>query len=232
MLVKKTNDRHRGQNIADARFDKERMMSAEIDGLGDSIYALLNNARAGNAGSRSDLLAHLIQYMRIVANSSVGNEFQAKFGESDIVQQSIAVAMEKFDDFKGSSAGELYAWVGQILKNELRQNQRALRSKKRDLYRERSIEPQEDSVAKKIPIHDPHLTPASDAIRCENERRLEVAMQMLSDEHGQVIRLRNWQKLSFKEIGRRMNRTENAATKLWYRALIQLRQQLEVSNDD
>ena len=56
---------------------------------------------------------------------------------------------------------------------------------------------------------------------------MRAALQGLSDEHRQVLRLRNWDGLSFAEIGGRLNRSEDAARKLWSRAVEKLQAKLD-----
>jgi DNA-directed RNA polymerase specialized sigma24 family protein len=53
-------------------------------------------------------------------------------------------------------------------------------------------------------------------------------MASLSAEHQEVLQLRNWQKCSFVEIGQHMNRSEEAARKLWARAVFQLKLAMQV----
>lgn len=206
------------------------MADKERSELGDSICTLIDHAKNGCEHSREQLLEELRSYLSLVAKSRMDATFQAKFGESDIVQQSMLVAVEKFDQFRGRSEQELRGWVNQILKNELRQNQRALRSEKRDMFRERSIRPANSNDSTSPPptqLFDRELTPGTEALKKEGSEKVIAAMAQLVEEHRTVIQLRNWDKMSFPEIGKIMNRSPNAVTKLWYRALIQLRSLLE-----
>lgn len=204
--------------------------ASQLGELGDSICTLVGNARSGCNDSRNELMQQLRNYMRIVAASRMNSKFQSKFGESDVVQQSIAIAIEKFSDFRGGSEKELFAWVSQILRNEMLQQQRALMSGKRNLLREKPIEGENHSSTLRFGLADSQHTPQTNAIREEQVQSIESAIQKLPEDHQTVIRLRNLQQLSFSEIGLQMNRSENAATKLWYRALVQLRQALEKDN--
>lgn len=201
--------------------------------LADSICLLVQSAREGCLKSQAKVMEQLGKYMAVIAAQKMNTAFQAKFGESDVVQQSIAVAIGKLDDFRGTSQGELFAWVRSIIHTQFLQNQRALLADKRNLFRERSIEPA--SSVRTLPgIADRFATPGTHAIRLEYAAAVEKALNQLSEEHQTVIRLRNWDQLSFPEIADRMNRSPNAVTKLWYRALIDLRKHfgpLEDSND-
>jgi RNA polymerase sigma factor (sigma-70 family) len=56
----------------------------------------------------------------------------------------------------------------------------------------------------------------------ERALAVQTALEKLPAELRQVIRLRNWEKLQFREIGERMNVSTSSAAKLWYKALVEL----------
>ena len=123
------------------------------------------------------------------------------------------------------------AWLHQILTNEVRQVRRAFRADKRNWQRERpGITVDSQHEVRAIDLADSLPTPGTEALVNEQSVRIRAAMQRLSDDHRTVIRLRNWQRLSFSEIAQQMNRSENAVTKLWFRALVRLEEELE-NND-
>jgi RNA polymerase sigma factor (sigma-70 family) len=66
----------------------------------------------------------------------------------------------------------------------------------------------------------------------EEQMRLEAALRQLSPRHEQVIRLRNEPKLSFAEVGIALSCSEDAAQKLWTRAIKQLTQKLDSDERD
>jgi len=218
-----------GDVILDAGQNEER------SAIGDSVCGLIRQTRNGAVDAREQLLTQLRSYVALVAGNRTTPGLQAKLGNSDLVQESMAIAVEKFDQFEGSSEAELFAWVKTILENEVRQAKRAFRSEKRDIFRERSLDQQRSghlsSTNLPLEIPDKDLTPRTVALQNENQDQIQRAIQNLNDEYRLVIELRNWNGLSFAEIGERMNRTENAATKLWYRALIALRKTMEQNCD-
>jgi len=65
----------------------------------------------------------------------------------------------------------------------------------------------------------------------ENRSRLASALDRLPVEYRQVIEIRSIQRQSFTEVGDRMGRSEDAAGKLWYRAIEKLRNELTSSED-
>ena len=54
----------------------------------------------------------------------------------------------------------------------------------------------------------------------------------MPSDYRDVIVLRNLQKLSFEEIGQRMERSSGAVRMLWLRAIKQLREQMNAPPDD
>ena len=106
-------------------------------------------------------------------------------GNSDLVQESMAIAVEKFDQFEGGSEAELFAWVKTILENQIRQARRAYRSEKRDVFRERSLNQrqsgQDSSVQHPLEIADRELTPLNPgAYKTKIRIELQNAMQKLT----------------------------------------------------
>jgi RNA polymerase sigma-70 factor (ECF subfamily) len=69
---------------------------------------------------------------------------QSKIDASDIVQQTMLDAFAKRDQFRGSTDGELLAWLRQILKNNLADALRDHGRDKRDVWREQPLDLQID----------------------------------------------------------------------------------------
>ena len=196
------------------------------------MTVLLPAAQRGSESARNELFKQLQSYLAWVSHREFDARLQNKLGESDIVQQSYVRAIERFDDFKGTDPHQLMAWLREIMTNEMKQARRALTSEKRDWRRERATtgldsqgQPATFDFADSLP------TPGTQALANEQSAAVVAAMQRLSEDHRQVIELRNWQRLSFAEIATKLNRSENAVTKLWFRALVRLQDELESQNE-
>ena len=61
----------------------------------------------------------------------------------------------------------------------------------------------------------------------ERVKLFHEILKELSPEHAEIIRLRNLEQLPFKVIGERMERSEDAANKLWYRAMVKFEEKLK-----
>lgn len=182
--------------------------------------SLIAAARSGDEQALSDLIQECRNYLLLVANQDLHSEVQAKLGASDLVQETMLSAHRDFERFQGATKGEFLAWVRGILKNDLREAHRHFRGvDKRKVDRE---SPLDDSRQIGEGIRDHAITPGTNALKKEQAVHLNQAMETLSAEHRTVLKLRNWQQLSFAEIGKQMNRSEDAARKLWARAVVQL----------
>ena len=70
-------------------------------------------------------------------------------------------------------------------------------------------------------------TPDHSAIRREDAAMLAGVLTRVPDDYQTVLRLRYWDGLTFPEIAIRIGRSEEAARKLWYRALARLTEELQ-----
>ena len=142
------------------------------------------------------------------ANAELGADLRAKIAPSDLVQETYAEAGRDFDSFLGQQTEELRAWLRRILLNNLSNAARSYRnSDKRDITRERAFD---SEVC--LPAHDE--TPSREIARDELFIALRASVQGLPEEYRMVIEWRNYSRLSFEEIGQRMNRSADAARKV------------------
>ena len=99
-------------------------------------------------------------------------------------------------------------------------NQRRFTTLKRNTRKETKLDRPD---APQRAVVDPQLTPQSQALQQEKSRSIQNGLNQLSTEQRKVIELRNFQHLSFAEIGKQMGRTEDAARKFWARAIESLK---------
>jgi RNA polymerase sigma-70 factor (ECF subfamily) len=197
---------------------------AELTPNLDQTFASRSGAAlAGDREARLEILHTCRDYLLFVANEELDARLQVKYAPSDIVQNALAKAVENFDGFEGNNEKALLAWLRQILKNEIIDVRRALHAEKRDVRRENAADTDPNLAEFRLGVVDPDQTPGTQAALTEDIGRLQQALEQLSPDYEDVIRMRNWERLSFAEIGQRMGRSEDAAKKLWGRALIKLR---------
>jgi RNA polymerase sigma-70 factor (ECF subfamily) len=189
--------------------------------------ARIEAARSGSDSAIAEILESCRHYLLQAANRRLSPEVQGKLGGSDLVQETMLQAQQRFDRFQGLTQVELLAWTGKILENKLAHEWRRYQGTlKRAAAREVPLNGGDPDQVFGLAVAGDDATPSAVAIAQEEAEKLNKLIQLLSQDHRQVILLRNWERLSFAEIGERMGRGADAAQKLWARAVLQLRSQL------
>ncbi len=194
----------------------------------DSFRELLRAAQTGSREATGELIERFRPYLLLIANQDLGVETQQKVAASDIVQDAMLSAQLAIDQFRGETVDELRGWLRQIVLNDILETERRYHgTAKRKVRREVALADQQSGHRPVAELTSPETTPTSRMMIREEAEALHRAMNRLSPEYRTVIELRNWQDLSFAEIGQRMNRSAEAARKLWSRAVLQLQQNLD-----
>jgi RNA polymerase sigma-70 factor (ECF subfamily) len=192
----------------------------------DEAGRWLSAARAGSPEALGQALEACRGYLLLIARHEMGADLQAKAGASDLVQETFLEAQRDFARFHGDSAMELRAWLRRLLLNNLATFARDYRATaKRAVGREVAL-PQGN------PSTIPALAEAADspsrvAMAQEEADALRRVLERLPEDYRLALLLRHLEELPFEEIGRRLNRTANAARKLWARAVEMLQEQWE-----
>ena len=171
---------------------------------------------APSADPFGDALQTSRRFLLTIANAEFPPGLRAKGGASDLVQEALAAAHQARDQFHGHTLADLRAWLRAILLNELAAFRRRYHdTAARDVGREVSLAAARAGVV--------HALPVTDMIRQEDDRRLAAAVAGLPADCRLAVALRTEAGLSFAAIGERLGRTEEAARKLFARALERLR---------
>jgi RNA polymerase sigma-70 factor (ECF subfamily) len=188
-------------------------------GAATSFTESLAAARLGEAARIGQLLDDCRPYLLAIAQAELPSDLHGKLGASDLVQESISRGLEHFATFNGHTPEELAGWLRQILLNHHANVRKSFATEKRRVEREC---PADSGLADPL-----QFSPSREALSREEWDRLEAALAKLSDEQQQVIRLRHRENLSFAEIGERLQKSEDAAGKIWARAIEKLQRELQ-----
>ncbi len=196
----------------------------EISEFEESVSKLIPKAQEGCKESQGELFTQLQDYCTLMAEQRLDRKLRAKINPSDVVQESLAKACNAIHEFRGSSQGEFQAWLGTIIQNQIHTARRQFHQQKRDVTREQTIAAQAESRAEFLQPQADTLTPSSKAIAEEELSNLRSKLDQLPENYRQVIEYRSLQRMSFDEVAERMGKTYEATTKLWYRAILKLRE--------
>lgn len=196
-----------------------------------SFDQVLRDARDGSNEALGRLLETCRPYLLKLANEDLPKGLHAKTAPSDLVQETFFRADKAFAKFRGQSNLELLGWLKQILHNEINAQSRAFfDTDKRQLGRE--VEPGGDKKQLLLEqLAESGLSPRGELLGRELRVDLQATIARLEEDHRQVIQLRVYEQLAYEEIGRRLNRTDAAARKLFERALESMRRLMVPDNE-
>ncbi len=169
------------------------------------------------------------QYLLVLARSQIRQQFQGKLDASDVVQDVLLRAYEKWDQFRGTSEAELAAWLRTILASRLANALRKLGRRHADL--ERSIEQSlsDSSLRLGMCLAADQSSPSQHVAKVDELQRLAGGLAGLPEDQRVVLELKHLQGLSVPAIARQLGRTTASVAGLLRRGLQTLRETLDSS---
>ncbi len=193
-------------------------MSGRVPGFEELWVRQLDAARRGSKAALGQILNSCQHYLFAFADQSLHPRLRSKFDTADLVQETFLDAQRRFDTFHGDTRSQLLAWLRRILINNMLNLSRGYcESAKRSVGREQSLT---------ADVAAGRGCPAEEVQAREELDRVSACLAQLPEHYQRVILLRFHEECSFAEIGRLMDRSEDAAQKLWDRALVLLRRKL------
>jgi RNA polymerase sigma-70 factor, ECF subfamily len=186
---------------------------------------LLILAKAGYSRALVRLLDRYRHPLAEQARGQVGRRLRVKLDVDDLLQEVALEACRDIGKFRGSTEGEFRCWLRKILNTILlNQVRHYFGTGRRNLRHERRLADLDDLTngVERVPIA-PDTSPSQRAVKHERAIRLAEAIETLPVPYREVIVLRHQKGLSFLEVARRMDRTEDSVKNMWVRALRQLR---------
>jgi RNA polymerase sigma-70 factor (ECF subfamily) len=195
----------------DARVDIRTLLSAARRGAPDAIGRVFEAARE--------------QLLRL-ADRELPDDVRPKIAPSDVVQETAVDVQRDFGKFVGTTPEELFAWLREILRNNVVDAVRHYRdAQKRDAGRELSLASASVWRAGEV-LPELARSPDASAIRREEAAALSVILARLPADYRRVLELRYWNGLSFVDMAPLLGRSPDAVRKMWYRALERLNEEL------
>jgi RNA polymerase sigma-70 factor (ECF subfamily) len=194
----------------------------------DSAAQWLPAARAGSREALGKLLEATRRYLLTIAQQELDPDLRAKNSPSDVVQETFVEVQRAFGQFQGDTEAELLAWLRQLLLHRVGKLRRRYRdTQKRRLAREVALGGDDSSDGPAGGLAANALSPSGQAVEHEQDQALQAALGRLPEDYRRVITLRYEEQLPFEEIGRLLQRSPEAARKLWARAVERLHEELD-----
>jgi RNA polymerase sigma-70 factor (ECF subfamily) len=192
---------------------------------GEDLIRLIERARRDEPGALDGLLESYRNYLRLLARTGLDASLQGKADPSDLVQDALLKASQRFGQFRGTTDAELAGWLRQILARCLTDFVRRYRTGGRRAGREQSLDQLLDRSSRAMEriLAADGSSPSASAQRRDLGVVLSDALAELSDDYRDVIVLHHLEGLGWDEVARRMGRSAGAVRMMWTRALKQLR---------
>lgn len=179
-------------------------------------------AKAGDHSALDQLCKVYGERVRRIVRLRMDREIRPKLDSMDVVQDALFSALEGIGGFVYKNEGDFLRWLSTIAQNALRDNLDKLYADKRDIHREVRFDnhtPTSACGSIRTPCAIETTTPSVILSRKEELDKLEKAMDKLKFEYREVIILAKIDRLSYKEIGQRLNKSADAAGHLLLRAM-------------
>jgi RNA polymerase sigma-70 factor (ECF subfamily) len=191
---------------------------------------LLERARQGDERAREQLLArHRCRLRRMVA-VHLDRRLAARVDPSDVVQEALAEAAGKLDDYLHAQPLPFYPWLRRVAWERLVKLHRWHRQARRNVAREEpgvlSL-PDESAVELAGLLMASGSSPSHRVVRAELLGRVQAALGRLRNLDREVLVLRYLEGLSTREIAATLRISEGAVAMRHLRALQGLRRLLE-----
>lgn len=189
---------------------------------------LLEDARQGGPQAVERLLSEFREPLRQVIGLRLDPAVARRVDASDIVQDVLLEANQRLTDYLKRPDMPFHLWLRHLAQDRIIDTHRRHRlAQRRSLDREQPlVRPalsDESSQMLMAQLVDPEQTPASEAIRRELQRRIDDAIDQLSEDDREIILMRHHEALTNQEVAQALNLTEAAASMRYLRALRRLR---------
>ena len=168
-------------------------------------------------------------YLRLLAQTNLGERLKQKVDASDVVQQTLLQAHEDRNQFRGESEKQLVAWLKSILKNRLIDMARHWKGQKRDMERDVNLQQKVDDSFRRVDdwLAMSQTSPSMAAQGNEALVLLSAAVEKLPDDLRKVVVMHHLQGMKLVEISTAIGCDETTVGRRLFRGMKQLGELME-----
>jgi RNA polymerase sigma-70 factor, ECF subfamily len=188
--------------------------------------SLLEQAQSGDRRAFEALFGRHRDALRRAVELRLDARLRARVDPSDVVQETQMEAFQRLPDYLDRRPMPFRLWLRKTAYERLLKVRRHhLKTARRAAGREVAL-PHESSLQLAEQLLAGGPTPSQHAAKHELARQLRTALGELSEGQREVLLMRNFEGLSYQEVGYVLDIDPAAARKRYGRALLQLRQRL------
>jgi len=188
---------------------------------------LIQLARRGDPSARDRLLARHRPRLRRMVRLRLDPRLGARVDPSDVVQEALAEAAGRLDDYLHRPPLPFYPWLRQIALDRLLDlRRRHVRASKRSVAREEPGVlglPDESAAELAARLIDLGSSPSRHLLREELRQRVRAALDRLSAGDREILVLRHLEQLTAREVADILGLSEAAVKSRSLRAMQRLR---------
>ena len=189
-----------------------------------TTLTLVNKAKAGENQALNLLLDRYMKRILGIVRLRLGSRLRQKMESMDIVQEVMIRAIKGFENFELQDEGAFLHWLSKLVQNQIRDLADYHSAEKRDFKQEKTSLRNSDSdrsILGQIPANS-IFRPSVQLQLKEDILELEAALDQLPEKQKEIIIMRQYEGLTFKDIGLEINCSEDAARMQFARAINKL----------
>jgi len=179
-------------------------------------FDLLELHRAGDSWALEELLRRHYPRVQRVVRVRLGPALAARVEVGDVVQQTMARAVERLDEFTPRDDARLIHWLARIAENEILRLAKYHGAERRNPGREHQAMPPGQSGSWQPP--SPSTQVPERAARREREQIVDACLAGLAEDQREVVLLREYVGGDWAFVATEMRRSSEAAQQLYQRA--------------
>lgn len=196
----------------------------------DETHDLFARIGRGDDLARRELLEHYRDYLRRMVSARLDRRLAPRVDPSDIVQEALADAARRMDEYLRGCPLPFLAWLRQLAGDRVVDaHRRHVQSQRRSVTREDQpfdrSDPSAVALAGRLVSDD--TSPSGRLLRSERREHLMEALATLPDRDREVLVMRHLEQSSTAEIAEALGISVGAVESRLLRALLRLRGHLK-----
>lgn len=191
--------------------------------LHDTLH-LVKRAKEGDNAALQGLLKRYLPRIHQMVRLTLGSKLRTHLESMDIVQEVLSRILKSFDKFEIRQEASFVHWVRVLVQNEIKNQAAFYNADCRNADKE--IHPIKNESGSWLDIAaglaDTGKSPSMIIEAKDDMDHLAQALEHLSEDQREVIVMRQYEELSFKEIGKVLSCSEDAARMKFVRAMDKL----------
>ncbi len=187
-----------------------------MEGRQPVTVELIRRAQGGDQEALNQLLARYQPRILAIVRVRLGSALRAKVESQDLLTEVMAAIWQHLSRFDVEREGAFIGWVSRLVENRIRDQARYWNAKKRHGREVPLGQEGADREGPEIPAPDP--TSTQELLRQQRWELMEQALDRLPTKYREVLLQRELEDLTFREIGDRMDLSEDAVRMLHKRA--------------